>query len=531
MRRHAEFKILHFGILFICFSATLHLEQLAISGQSISRPHVVVILADDFGYGDAQCYNVDSKIPTPHLNRMAKNGLLFTDAHTPSSVCTPTRYGLLTGQYCWRTRLTEGVLDGFSPPLIPDGKMTIATLLKQKGYATACLGKWHLGMQWTRNDGSQESSDRGERGFRGGEAIDFRAKITGGPCAVGFDSYFGISASLDMPPYCWIENDRVHPIPDGTALDNKKDLFRTQTTGASHSDFKIDEVLPTLKRRTLAKIDEHFNQAPTQPIFLYLPLNSPHLPVAPSPAFIGKSQAGLYGDFVVETDDFVGGVMDAFTKHNALENTLIVFTSDNGGLWHQWKLQEADDLQGYKPTPRALYTSGFGHHSNALLRGTKADIYEGGHRVPFLIHWPTAVPSERVIAEPVELTDLLATIADVSDQTLPESLDHDSYSFADLLGIASRNTPRRKVLVHHSLSGDFAIRIGDWKLAENRGSGGFSSPKTVQVKSGEAPGQLYNLKQDPYETDNLYLDNPEKVEAMTKRLNAIRSSRRLGDVK
>jgi arylsulfatase A-like enzyme len=409
--------------------------------------------------------------------------------------------------------------------------MTLASLLKRKGYATACLGKWHLGMQWTRKDGSLETSDRSEGGFRGGDLIDFNAKISGGPCDVGFDFYFGISASLDMPPYCWIENDRVSPLPDGVASDNRQEIFRTQTSGASNSEFHIDEVLPTLKRRTVAKIDEHFQEKPGEPLFLYLPLNSPHLPVAPSPAFIGKSQAGLYGDFVVETDDFVGGVMEAFTKHNALENTLIIFTSDNGGLWHQWSAQEADDVAGYKPTPRSDYTAGFKHHSNAALRGTKADIYEGGHRVPFLVHWPRAVPVGRVVDTPIELTDVLATLADVTDQKLPNSLDHDSCSFGQLMGIDAKNTPIRSVLVHHSIQGLFAIRDGDWKLAMARGSGGFSSPKSVKAKSGEPSVQLYNLLDDPYETRNVALEHPDRVDSLMKKLEAIRSARKLSDAK
>ncbi len=247
-----------------------------------SHPNVVVILADDLGWGDARCYNPESKIPTPHMDRLAEHGLRFTDAHTPSSVCTPTRYGLLTGQYCWRTRLTEGVLDGFSPPLIAKDRPTLATLLKQVGYTTACIGKWHLGMQWTKLDGTLETSDRGDGGFRNGSDIDFTAKLTGGPCDVGFDSYFGISASLDMPPYCWIENDRCSPVPTAMTPDNKKEMFRTQTSGKSDPDFKIDEVLPELKRRTVAKIDSHLTATPNKPLFLYLPINSPHLPVAPS---------------------------------------------------------------------------------------------------------------------------------------------------------------------------------------------------------------------------------------------------------
>jgi arylsulfatase A len=522
--------IFSFTILAFLFDTQRLFSQTS-TGNPSSMPHVVVILADDLGYGDPQCYNAESKIPTPHLNRLAKNGLRFTDAHTPSSVCTPTRYGLLTGQYCWRTRLKSGVLDGYSPPLIPKDRTTLASLLKQKGYATACLGKWHLGMQWTRKDGTLETLDRDEGGFRGGDSIDFTAKMTGGPCDVGFDSYFGISASLDMPPYCWIEDDRVSPLPDGVAPDHKKEMLRTQTSGASNSEFHIDDVLPTLKRRTVAKINEHFQATPGKSLFLYLPLNSPHLPVAPSPSFIGKSQAGLYGDFVVETDDFVGGVMDAFTKHNALENTLIIFTSDNGGLWHQWTPQEADDVAGYKPTPRSEYTAGFKHHSNGALRGTKADIYEGGHRVPFLVSWPRAIPVGRVVDAPTELTDILATLADVTNQKLSDSIEHDSCSFGHLLGIAANNSAKRSVLVHHSLQGLFAIRVGDWKLAEARGSGGFSSPKTVKAKTGEPSVQLYNLANDPYETQNVAAQNPDRVEDLTKKLESIRSARRLSDAK
>jgi arylsulfatase A len=513
------------SLSFACFLSLLLLATCPLSASS--RPNVIIILADDLGYGDPRCYNPESKIPTPHIDQLAAAGLRFTDAHTPSSVCTPTRYTLLTGRYCWRTRLTSGVLDGFSPPLIEPDRPTIASWLRQQGYATACIGKWHLGMQWTRRGGSPETEDRGTGGFRSGEEIDFTRPLTCGPCDVGFETYFGISASLDMPPYCWIENDRCSPAPDGLASDNKGALFLSQTGGVSQSGFRLEDVLPTLKRRTTEWIDRHCAAAADRPFFLYLPLNSPHLPVVPSAAFRGKSGAGEYGDFVVETDDFVGAVVEALRRNARLDDTLIVFSSDNGGLWHQWEPREADDVASYKPTPRGEYTAGFGHHSNATLRGTKADVYEGGHRVPLIVSWPRAVREPVVVDDPVELTDLFATIADVVGGPLPPEAAPDSFSFARLLGVSAAQGSRRETLVHHSLQGVFAVRRGGWKYVESRGSGGFSAPKTVRPGPGEPTGQLYHLKSDPHETRNVFLEHPDRVAELSAALDAIRAGDRL----
>jgi len=496
------------------------------------RPNVVIVLADDLGYGDVRCYNQASKIPTPHLDRLAASGLRFTDAHTPSSVCTPTRYTLLTGRYCCRSRLKSGVLDGFSPPLIEPGQPTIATLLKNQGYATACLGKWHLGMQWTRRDNSPETNDRGkERGFRSGADIDFSQPIMNGPCTVGFDTFFGISASLDMPPYCWIENDRCRPAPDTVSAANYDDLFMNQPKGAAHSEFHLDAVLPTLKQRAINWLDTHFNRVQAQPFFLYLPLPSPHLPIVPSPRFLGTSEAGRYGDYVAQTDDFVGAIVDALTKHRVLENTLLVVTSDNGGLWHLWTPQESDDLTAYRPTVRGRYTAKYGHFSNGQWRGTKADIYEGGHRVPFIVHWPQVIESGKVIDQPIELTDLFATVADAVGLPLPDKAAPDSFSFARALGVTSGpQHPTRTVIIHHSLRGVFGIRKGRWKYVESRGSGGFSTPNQVKPQPGELTGQLYDLQADPQETRNVFQDHPAIVESLQRQLNVIRASTSMRDV-
>jgi arylsulfatase A-like enzyme len=504
-----------------CLSAALGFSA------AISRPNLVLILADDLGWGDLGCYNPQSRIATPHLDALAAGGIRFTDAHTPSSVCTPTRYGLLAGRYSWRTRLKSGVFDGFSPPLIEPDRATVASFLKKLGYRTAAFGKWHLGMTWTRRDGTPETADRGTApGFRPGTHIDFTKPIAGGPTAVGFDYFFGISASLDMPPYCWIENDRALG-PVTTEVPDNRDLFMTQGGGLGAADFKPEDMLPALKTRTAAWIARHRRESPAQPFFVYAPLNSPHLPVAPSAAFRGKSQAGTYGDFVMETDDYVGAVVAALRAADALENTIILFTADNGGLWHQWEPKETDDLAHYQPTPRAKATGAFGHRSNAHLRGTKADIWEGGHRVPFIVHWP-ARAQPGVAALPVELTDVFATLADLAGERLPAAAAPDSFSFLPALLDPNATRNARPWIVHHSLRGLFALREGPWKYVEARGSGGFTKQAVVKAKAGEAAGQLYHLGDDPAETRNLFAAERARgahFEALLKKLRAGESLR------
>lgn len=512
----------------ICFGVT----AFGVVGHpcAAAPPNIVLILADDMGYGDPTCYNAASKIPTPNIDRIAKRGVRFKDAHTPSSVCTPTRYTLLTGRYCWRTRLKSSVLDGFSPPLIDPEQPTIASLLKQHGYATACIGKWHLGMQWTRKDGSLEDQDRwSQRGFRPGDNIDFSVPVTAGPLTAGFDSFFGISASLDMPPYCWMENDRCSPSPDSTVPTARDTIFLNQSGGAAASSFSLDGVLPELKARATDWIASHHQDSANQPFFLYLPLNSPHLPVAPSEAFRGKSQVGFYGDFVMETDNLVGAVLDELRKHGLEQNTIVIFTSDNGGLWHQWQPQELDDLAHYKPTARAQYTMQFGHQSNAHLRGTKADVWEGGHRVPFLLQWPKRIAGDRVAETPIELTDLFATILELFDEKTSGSLAPDSFSLLPILDDDDATKFARPYLVHHSLNGVFAVRRGDWKYVESRGSGGFSQPRQVTVNDAEPVGQLYNLADDPSETRNLFASERERVVELQDLLNRIKGTTRLPD--
>jgi arylsulfatase A len=500
--------------------------MLALSGSVLAgseKPNIVVILADDLGAGDLSCYNPESKIQTPHADRLAAEGMRFTDAHTPSSVCTPTRYGLLTGRYAWRTRMTSGVLDGFSPPLIEPGRVTVASFLKGHGYATACIGKWHLGLNWTRQDGTSESSDRGEKGVRAGYDIDYTKGFTGGPLALGFERFFGISASLNMPPFCYLDGARVVHLPTLRQERLRDANFLATDEGLRSPDFTNYGVMPRLAGEAIAFIETQAAAADRRPFFLYAPLTSPHLPVVTNQEYRGKSEAGEYGDFVIETDAFLGAVLETLDRTGLADDTLVLFTSDNGGLYHYWEAKENDDLAHYKIAGRGAHIREFGHQGNAWMRGTKADIWEGGHRVPFLVRWPGKTPPGAVSAELIELTDLLATTADIIGADLPEGAGPDSISILPALLTDTPESPVRGFAIHHSLNGVFAIRQGPWKLVpDHRGSGGFSQPRMLDpAKSGGPRGQLYHLGEDPAETRNRYDEEPAQVERLTRQLNTI----------
>lgn len=485
-------------------------------------PNIIVILADDLGFGDVSCNNPESKIPTPHMDRIAAEGMRFTDAHTPSAVCTPTRYGLLTGRYCWRTRLKERVLDGFDPPLIEPGQVTVASLLRDHGYTTGCVGKWHLGMQWTDKEGRpvpEVPTDR-KGPPRPGYDVDYTVPITGGPTAVGFDHFFGISASLNMPPLCYLNGDRVLHQPTIRQERLRDTYYQATDEGMRSPDFTNHGVMPRFAGEAIDFIEKNAAAANKKPFFLYAPLSSPHLPVVTNEEYLGKSQAGPYGDFVVETDAFVGAILDTLDRTGITGDTLVIVTSDNGGLYHYWVAMEADDVKHYKPTPRGtLMRDEYQHQGNAHLRGTKADIWEGGHRVPFLVRWPGRTPAGSVSAQLVELTDLLATCAAIVSADLPTGAGPDSRNILPALLAQSPETPVREFAIHHSLWGVFAIREGPWKFIPHRGSGGFTKPREIDAATdGGPPGQLYNLDTDPSETHNVYDDHPDIVERLSKKL-------------
>lgn len=467
------------------------------AAQAALRPNVIVILADDLGYGDVRCLNPDGKIATPHFDRLASEGMIFSDAHSGSAVCTPTRYGLVTGRYAWRTRLKSGVLGGYSRPLIEPGRLTIGSLAKARGYATACVGKWHLGLDIPLKDGgvADDHANFG-KGYARAWDVDYAGSIKSGPNAVGFDHYFGISASLDMSPYLFIQNDRFTEIPT-----REKKIWRT---GPAGDDFEAVKVLPELTRQAVAYIDDHAAAARDgQPFLLYFPLNAPHAPVAPSDEWQGKSGINDYADFVMQVDDTVGRVLAALEAGGIAENTLIFVTSDNG----------------CSPTADFKTLAAKGHFPSYHFRGYKADIFDGGHRVPFIARWPGKIAPGSQSGQTICLTDFLATLADVIDLKLPADAGEDSVSILPAL-LGKDTAPLREAIVHHSINGSFAIRQGEWKLELCRDSGGWSEPRPgAKAADGLPDVQLYNLASDVGEQRNVYAEHPEIVERLTSLLN------------
>ncbi len=459
------------------FCKTLAAIPAALSAAAGSGlPNIVYILADDLGWGDLGCYNKETAVPTPHANRFATQGMRFTDMHSPSAVCTPTRYGIMTGRYCWRSSLKKGVLWGYSPNLIEAGRMTTPSMLKGRGYYTAGIGKWHLGL------GSQEKTD-------------YDKPLRPGPVDHGFDYYFGIPASLDMDPYVYIEND--HAVEKPTAHTDGKNAPRGVfwRGGGIAPHFHIEDVLPTLTNRAIRLIEE-FAAKPAQPFFLYLALTAPHTPWVPKPEFQSKSKAGIYGDFVAQVDDTLGRVLGALDKARLADNTLVIFTSDNGADW--------------KPEDKER----FAHRANANWKGEKADIWDAGHRIPFIARWPGHIPAGAVSGELGCLTDFMATAAAITGAQLSKDAGEDSFNLLPALE-GRKWKPIREAVVHHSSLGMFSIRQGEWKLELGLGSGGFSSPQRIEPKPGGPQGQLYNIYKDPTEADNVWLQHPDIVARLT----------------
>ena len=473
----------------------LFMAAIAVSCRStnteLSQPNIIYILADDLGYGDLSCLNKNSKIKTPHLDSMAAEGMYFTDAHSNSSVCTPTRYGVITGRYAWRSRLKKGVLGGASNHLISPDRVTVADLLKSKGYDTAMIGKWHLG--WDFSFKQSKASDG--IGFDPKkQIIDYSKPVKNGPDSLGFDYYFGHCGSLDMAPYVYVENGKVTAAPD-RVTENKdfKGFWRKGPTGA---DFEHINVLPEFVNKACNYIDEKAKSG--KPFFIYLPLPAPHTPILPIDKFKGKSGTNEYGDFVQQVDWHVSQVLDALKRNGIKDNTIVIFTSDNG-CSPRADMKELADI---------------GHAPSHIFRGHKADIYEGGHRVPFVVHWPAKIKPETVSNETICLTDLLATAADINNITPPDNAGEDSVSFLPAL-LGDTSAPLREATVHHSINGSFAIRKGPWKLILCPGSGGWSSPKPNKAYKSKLPVlQLYNLKDDPAESKNLYMSNKSKVKEL-----------------
>jgi arylsulfatase A-like enzyme len=473
-------------LLLLCLS----LLSWSTAAAATRRPNIVVILADDLGYGDLGCYNRDSKTPTPHLDRLATSGMRFTDSHSPSSVCSPTRYALLTGRYAWRTRLQRGVLGPWSPPLIAPDQLTVAALLKQQGYATSCIGKWHLGWEWPTKDGKPPSN-----GADNLSNVDFTRPIANGPTARGFDFYFG----TDVPnyaPFCFIENDRTVGIPTVPFGPRK---------GPSLPGWDWVNVLPELTRQAVRFVEERATTK--QPFFLYFPLTSPHYPVVPAPEFKGKSGAGDFGDFVFQSDWTMGQVLEALQRSGVADNTLVIFTSDNGPeISNEVHPGAYDRIQQYS------------HASMGSLRGAKRDVWEGGHRVPFLARWPGQIKPGSTCDEIICHVDLMATVAALLDVKLPDDAGVDSHNLLPVFLGEKLTKPIREATVHHAASGKFAIRKGDWVLIAapiGDDNGKLGEPAWFKKERGYAPHdqltELFDLRKDLSEQHNLSADHPDVV--------------------
>ncbi len=457
--------------------------------QKKDMPNIIYILADDMGYGDVSSFNPQSKLKTVHIDRLAKDGMKFTDAHTSSAVCTPTRYGILTGRYNWRSRLKKSVLSGFSKSLIGPDRMTVAKLLKDKGYTTGFVGKWHLGWGWQMTTDGKNIDNLDVH-----PTVDYTKPLTFGPNDLGFDYSCGIAGSLDMAPYVYVENGRSTTIPTDTTISvDDKGFWRKGVTG---SDFNHADVLDHFQAKSIAFIEE--NAGKKEPFFLYFALPAPHTPILPKSEFLGKSNTNFYGDFVLQVDDVVGQIEAVLKRKGISENTLIIFTSDNGC------------------SPKANFEElkKVSHDPSYIYRGHKADIYEGGHRVPFVVKWPREVKPGTISDVTLCTTDFFATAAEIVDFGIPDNTAEDSFSFVYLLENATSTKPKREATVHHSIDGRFAIRQDDWKLILWPGSGGWSFPNTEKDLNKLPKYQLYNIKNDPGEVSNLYGQNPEKAKEL-----------------
>ena len=456
-------------------------------------PNIIFILADDLGFGDVQAFNPESKILTPHLNQLAAEGMKFTDAHTSSSVCTPTRYAFLTGRYNWRSPLKSGVLTGKSKALIEKQRTTVASLLKSRAYHTAFIGKWHLGWDWAIKDWA--TFNKGGWNNEDFDQIDFTKPIQNGPESLGFDYSYGHAGSLDMAPYVYVENGRITQMPDKVTIDEGE--YSWWRKGPTSPDFIHEEVSPNFFRRSMDYIKERADEE--NPFFLYLALPSPHTPILPPKAWQGESGLLPYADFMMMIDDYIGQLNQTIKDAGIEENTLVIFMSDNG----------CSPAAGFDKLVE------MGHLPSAMFRGHKADIFEGGHRVPFIAKWPNKIKAGTSRNETISITDFFATVSEISGYQINDDEGEDSYSLVPLFDADQKMETFREATVFHSIDGSFAIRKGDWKLITTSGSGGWSYPRPTDSISDSLPKvQLYNLAKDPGERSNLEHTAPEKVEEL-----------------
>ena len=474
-------------------------KEESINKRKKQQPNIIYILADDLGYGDLQKFNIEGKIPTPNINKMVENGVMFTDAHTSSAVCTPTRYGILTGRYNWRSTLKKGVLSGYSKSLIKPNQSTVASMLQTQGYTTAYIGKWHLGWDWAIEEGNHNNINA----LKARPKVDYKKPIKNGPSTHGFDYSFGFCGSLDMPPYVFVENDLPTMVPNKTTVSiDAKSFWRN---GPTSDDFVHANILQDLTDKAVNYIDKKAKEE--TPFFLYFPLPAPHTPILPTTDFLGKSNTNMYGDFVMQVDDVVRQIRETLKSNGISENTLLVFTSDNG----------------CSPTANFEELKKVKHAPNYIFRGMKSDIYEGGHHVPFIIEWPNVALKNSSTKKTICTTDFFATCAEITGYKIKDNEAEDSFSMLPLLTSENRNNIRESI-IHHSIDGSFAIKSKEWKLCVTAGSGGWSYPRPNDLKKSkeEFPTmQLFNLKDDIKESNNVIARYPDKAKELKSILKKI----------
>jgi len=455
--------------------------SIPVIGTAADKPNIVYILADDLGYGDVGCYNSQAKLPTPRIDRLATEGMRFTDAHSHAA-CTPTRYAILTGRYTFRSRVPVHVLMTYDPPLIEEGRLTVPALLKQHCYLTACIGKWHLGWDWPFPNSDRKGDP------------DFTKPIAGGPTTRGFDEYFGTDVP-NLPPYAFIHNDRLTAQPTANFPGRNNDYY-VHRAGPMVPGWKFEDIMPTFG----AKVDEylHARAADKKPFFLYYAFTIPHEPLAPTAEFAGKSRINRVGDLILQTDAAVGAVLDTLEKLGLDKNTIVIFTSDNG--------------HGAATGVSALLAAG--HDPSRPFRGYKGSILEGGHRIPLMVRWPGKVKPGTVCEEVISLNSLMATCAEMLDTKLPPNAGEDSCSILPLLlGQPGQYHPKRTAEVHAGVNG-IAVREGQWKLVESKVK--RSLPSRPDALSG-----LYDVKADPAEKQNVIAQHPDIAAKLKAELDKI----------
>ncbi|MCH9654317.1 MAG: arylsulfatase [Planctomycetes bacterium] len=469
-----------------------------------NRPNVVIILTDDMGYGDAAALNRDSRIPTPNLDRLAKESLTFTDAHAAGSYCVPSRYGLLTGRYMWRTRLgSGGNLANLAGTLIEPGRKTVANLLKDAGYQTALVGKWHQGIDWKLHDESARENIRVNRNYQDFGNIDFASPALKGPNDFGFDYSFGTAGSAEMNPAAFIENNRTTIIPNLSSLEAKKKNgeWYGRDDNIIAEGYTMDRLVPTLSNKACEFVETATRTHPDQPFFLYYAMTTPHNPIVPNKEFVGTSRAGTYGDFVVELDHHVGRLLRKLTELGIEKNTLVIFTSDNGPV---------NRTKGYSTKWVRGDTAIYGHDSTGPFEGWKGGLLEGGHRVPFFVRWPETIKPGARCSTTIVFNDVLPTLAEMLKINLDHNTAEDGQSFYKALTGTARPESFHEAIVHNHSNGTFSIRKGAFKLTVN-------GPKTnTQVLDDAFPVSfvLYDLGKDIKETTNVSRNHPEKVKKM-----------------